>query len=71
MGRRYPHPEYRLCPFRCQRQRQVDGGGGFPTPPLPELTAMMFFTPFTPGWFFTRFSVAMLWSASSQSLSRR
>ncbi|MFO6426684.1 hypothetical protein ACLBOM_15090 [Escherichia coli] len=37
-------------PFRRQCQRQVYRRGGVPpTPPLPELTAMMFFTPLIPG----------------------
>ncbi|MFP1559163.1 hypothetical protein ACLB1T_31940 [Escherichia coli] len=42
-------------PFRRQCQRQVYRRGRSSTPPLPELTAMMFFTPLIPGLFFTRF----------------
>lgn len=36
-------------PFSRQRKREVHGGRRFTHPPLPELTAMMFFTPLTPG----------------------
>ncbi len=45
MGRRYRVQNADFRPFRRQCQRQVYRVEDLPTPPLPELTAMMFFTP--------------------------
>ncbi len=44
MGRRYGVQNADFRPFRRQCQRQVYRVEDLPTPPLPELTAMMFFT---------------------------
>ncbi len=48
MGRRYRRQNADFRPFRRQCQRQVYRREDLPTPPLPELTAMMFFTPLYP-----------------------
>ncbi len=49
-----------FAPSAASASARLTAVEDLPTPPLPELTAIMFFTPLMPGWFFTRFSVAML-----------
>ena len=55
-----------LAPSAASANARFTAVEDLPTPPLPETTAIMFFTPLIPGRFFTRFRVAMLCDSFSR-----